>query len=198
MTLTRGATTYAYGATAKVTVHLSRPGTTVSVYAKPYGGTKTLLKRAATDAEGNLVVTTPVKVRTTFTATYAGDADYDAVTRTAAVAVRARVTATVTRVVGTSGSYKLVRVGSSPRVYGTVRPYHTGQCVSFQGQEPTGSGWGYTQSSGCVKLSSSSNASVYFGSSWTRGSRLRMRVIWGGDTRNAKATSSWVYLKFVS
>ncbi len=198
MTLTRGSTVYKYGATAKVTVHLSVPGGSVKVYTTPYGGTRKLLKTAAVDAKGNLVVTTPVKVRTTFSVYYAGDADHDPVSRATTVAVRASVTASATKVVGTSGSYKLVRSGSAPRVYGTVRPYHVGQCVKFQIQQPSSSGWRYTQTSGCIRLNSYSKNYIWFDSSWKPKDRVRARVIWGGDTKNAKATSSWLYLRFVS
>jgi hypothetical protein len=198
MTLTRGSTVYRYGASAKVTVNLSVPHGVVKVYTTPYGGTKKLLTTAAVDGTGRLVVTTPVKVRTTFSVYYAGDADHDPVSRATTVAVRASVTQSATRVVGTSGSYKLVRSGSAPRVYGTVRPYHVGQCVRFQIQQPSSTGWRYTQTSGCIRLNSYSKTYVYFDRSWTPGDRVRVRTMWGGDTKNAAANSTWLYLRFVS
>ena len=198
MTLTRGAAVYPYGATAKITVKLSVPGGAVKVYATPYGGTRKLLRATAVDATGRLVVTTPVKVRTTFSVYYAGDAGHDPVSRATTVAVRASVTQSATRVVGTSGSYRLVRSGTAPRVYGTVRPYHVGQCVRFQIQQPSSTGWGYTQTSGCIRLNSYSKTYVYFDRSWKPRDRLRVRTMWGGDTRNAARYSTWMYLKFVS
>lgn len=197
LTIARAASTYAYGATAKVTVHVSRPGATVSVHATPYKGTKKLVRTAATDARGNLTVTLPVSVRTTFTATYAGDADRDPAAASTTVYVRARVSATATKVVGRSGAYRLVRSGTKPRVVGTVAPSHAGGCVRFQGQEPSGSGWGHTQTSPCLRLDRASSSYVWFDATWKPKDRVRIRVLWDGDTRNAAAGSSWVYLKFV-
>ncbi len=153
---------------------------------------------AAVSSTGTLVVTTPVKVRTTFSVYYAGDADHDPVSRATTVAVRAQVTQSATKVVRTSGSYKLVRTGSAPRVYGIVRPYHVGQCVKFQVQQPTSSGWGYTQTSGCLRLNSYSKTYIYFDSSWRPKDRVRVRTMWAGDTKNAAANSTWLYLRFVS
>ncbi|QKE83674.1 hypothetical protein [Arthrobacter sp. NEB 688] len=197
LSVTKGASTYVYGASAKLAVHLSVPDATVSVYATPYHGTKKLLTTTVVDANGDLTVTTPVTVRTAFTVEYAGDVEHEPAIAGTHVDVRAKVTTRTTRVIGHSGSYQLVRTGSKPYVVGTVAPSHAGQCVKFQGQEPKGSGWGYTQTTDCFRLNSKSATSVYFGSSWPAGAKVRMRVLWGGDTKNAAANSAWTYLKFV-
>ncbi|MBT9256535.1 hypothetical protein KMZ32_13985 [Phycicoccus sp. MAQZ13P-2] len=197
LSITRGASTYSYGATAKVTVHVSHPGATVAVYATPYKGTKKLVKEAATDSRGNLTVTLPVTVRTAFSVAYAGDADRDPATAGTHVDVRARVATTITKVVGRSGSYQLVRARSKPYVVAKVSPSHAGQCVKFQAQTPKGRGWGYTWTSSCVKLDSTSRKGLYFGPEWAAGERVRTRVLWTGDTKNAAVWSSWTYLKFV-
>ncbi len=197
MTLTPSAGTIDYDQTAKVTVKLSRPSQRVSVYVTPYGGSKRLLKTATANASGYVTVSLPLRVRTMFSVTYAGDSEYDAVGRSATVYVRAAASAQVTKVVGTSGSYKLVRYRSKPSILGTVKPSHAGQCVRFQLQEPVSGGWGHTQTTPCFKLSSASQSYIRFDVGWPVGSRARSRMIWGGDSTNAAKTSSWVYVKFV-
>jgi hypothetical protein len=197
MSMSRGRTIYDYGDTAEITVHLSQPGALVRVYATPYGGTKRLLATAPVDAEGNLRVTLPVRVRTTFTAYFDGDAEYDPAHAWISVATRAHVTAKATKVVGHYGAYNLVKVRTAPRVYATVRPYHVDQCVRYQFQQYS-SRWRTTHTSGCIRLNEYSKTYVWFDSSWQPGDRLRLRVLWDGDTKNAKARSSWLYLRFVS
>lgn len=197
LSVTKGASTYVYGASAQVSVHISVPDATVSVYATPYRGTKKLLTTTAVDANGDLTVATPVTVRTAFTVEYAGDVDHDPAVAGTHVDVKAKVTLTPTKVVGTSGSYKLVRVGSMPSTIGKVSPSHAGQCLRFQLQQPKGSGWGYTQTTSCFTLDKNSATYVRFAKDWPAGAKVRTRAVWGGDTKNASALSPWVYLKFV-
>ncbi|TFV32330.1 PKD domain-containing protein [Streptomyces sp. T1317-0309] len=78
LSLTTNASSYAYGATATVTAHL---GTTysnraVSIYAQPYGGTKTLVKTGKVDSHGNLVASYKVTRNTVFTTAFSGDLEY--------------------------------------------------------------------------------------------------------------------------
>jgi hypothetical protein len=79
--------TYTYGATATVTAHLGTTynGRTVSSYATPAGGRKTLGKTAAVDSTGNLKATYNLPHNTTFTASFTGDCRYTPATATRAV-----------------------------------------------------------------------------------------------------------------
>ncbi len=103
-----------------------------------------------------------------------------------------------TRVVGTYGAYRPVRARSAARLYGTVRPYHVGQCVRFRIQQPRSGTWAYNQPTPCARLGVHSRTYIRFDSSWRPRDRVRVRVLWDGDRRNAKAHSRWLYLRFVS
>lgn len=200
LAVSTSASTYDFGATAQVRVHLtsgSVTNRTVNIYSQPYGHAKVLVKSGVVDASGNMSATVAVARRTTFTATYAGDAGYDPATAARAVAVRAKVVMAITKVVGTSSGYKLVRVGSTPYAIGTVSPNHAGDCVRIQIQEPSGTSWAYTRTSTCRRLNSLSRNGIYFNSTWTVGARARVRLFWDGDTENAAKTSAWAYVKFV-
>ncbi|WP_405583235.1 Ig-like domain repeat protein [Streptomyces sp. NBC_01190] len=78
VTVTTNATHYPNGATAKITAHLGTTynGRTLSVYAQPDGGMKTLLKTATVDAHGNLAVGYRVTGRTEISAEFTGDYRY--------------------------------------------------------------------------------------------------------------------------
>jgi WD40 repeat protein len=69
-----------YGGSVQVTAHLdplARATPTVSIYATPYGGKRTLLRRDTVDSSGNVSVTVTPKKKTIYSATFAGDETYE-------------------------------------------------------------------------------------------------------------------------
>lgn len=87
LTVTTDAALYPYRAAATVTVHLGATydDRTVTLHATPYGGAPTLVASGTVDADGNLTATYRVTRRTTFTASFDGDAGYAPATATRTV-----------------------------------------------------------------------------------------------------------------
>ena len=199
VTIKSGATTYSYGASAKVTVHLTSgsPNRQVSVYARPYGGTEKLLRTATVDGSGNLTVSTTVARRTTFRVAYAGDADFDPAGASTAVAVRAKVTPTMKNYIGRSGSSYVYKVSRNARIVGAVAPNHAGDCLYFRAQFYVNRAWRYPSATSCVRMSSTSRGIAVLSGKGLAGIRVRLRAEWRGDTENAARTSEWRYVKFV-
>ena len=58
---------------------------TLVIYAQPKGGKKTVIKRAAINAKGQLSVVYTVRANTTFTVTFSGDTWYTSASATGTV-----------------------------------------------------------------------------------------------------------------
>jgi hypothetical protein len=192
-------TMYAFGATTTVTAHLASgsPNRTVAVYAQERGRTRQLLKSGPVDANGDISVSTTLLRNTTFTATFAGDDRHDPAQTSQSVKVKARATIVMTKVAGRSGAFKLVRSGSAPTAFGTIGPYHAGDCARFVVQRWAAAQWQFTWRSRCFRLGSRSSVYLWFDSTWRPDSRARIRLLWEGDDENAASSSRWTYLKFV-
>lgn len=76
LTLSTDRSTYAFGATATLNIHLGATASnrTVSVYAQSYGAARKLLRTTAVDTSGNLAVRTVLTRMTNFSVRFAGDA----------------------------------------------------------------------------------------------------------------------------
>lgn len=142
LTLTGSAWTVTYNRKVTLTAHLKGVrGATVSIYATPSGGEKTLVKRGAVDASGNFTTAYTMKRKTTFAAEWTTAETYaESASRTVNVRVIAGLR--LTGYYGTSGVHKLYRLGTEPELAGRVRPAHpTGQPLEFVAQRSTGGGW---------------------------------------------------------
>jgi hypothetical protein len=190
---------YVTGQTAKVTATLTSASAnrTVSIFATPYGGSKTLLKTATVDAQGKLTATLTLSRRTTFSATYAGDEMTDPSSATRTVTVAARVASTMYRYRARSNGYYLYNVTGSAWMKATVSPNHAGDCLYFRAQARVGGVWRTFGTTDCVRMTSLSVARVYLeGDRELLGYALRMRAEWRGNTKNTAANSAWRYFKF--
>lgn len=200
LTIRPNATTYSYGGTAAVTVHLTSTSTNrqVSIYAKPLGGTEQLLKTGTVDGNGNLIVATNVVRRTTFRAAYAGGAGVDGSTATTTVTVRAKVTPTMVRYVRRKGPVYLYKVTKSARIIGTVAPNHANDCLYFFAEFYVHGSWGHPAKTGCVPMTSTSKAmGILKGRKVYVGLKIRLRAEWRGDGENAAQNSPWRYARFI-
>ncbi|WP_316771068.1 hypothetical protein [Streptomyces sasae] len=193
LTLATNASSYDYGATAKLTAHLGPTDAdrTLSLYAQPYDGKKTLVATGQVDANGDLKATYKVIRKTTFTAEFAGDDHNAPATAARTVTARARVAESLT------GSYTTTHYGSTLyRVYHhtakakldvTVAPAKPSQCVRFQIQRYTSGAWHTESTSACHALTSRSTTATSVTLTRSTGSRFRIRAEYvpsGQDTGN--------------
>ena len=191
-----------------VTAHLAKHGTNgvVSIYKRPFaGGARTLVRAAAVDADGNLSVTVRPRRSTTFDAVYDGDDVYRAAASPkVTVAVRVRITGTLSRFYATNGAYRLYHYSSScvaqgrgcPRYTVTVAPGHAGEQVRLTLAFRSGSRWivaGHTR----LKLNARSTARILlrYGDRTIIGQRLRLQATFRRDGANAGNTTAWSYLR---
>lgn len=202
LTLATNASSYDNGTTAKLTAHLGPTDAdrTLSLYAQPYDGKKTLVTTGQVDANGDLKATYKITRKTTFTAEFAGDGHNAPATAARTVTARARVTESLT------GSYTTTHYGSILyRVYHhtarakldvTVAPAKPGQCVRFQIQRYTSGGWHTESTSACHALTSKSAAAASVTLTRSTGSRFRIRAEYvpsPQDTGNLGTWGAWQY-----
>ncbi|MGW3244888.1 hypothetical protein [Streptomyces sp. NPDC001070] len=202
LSVTTNASTYSYGATATVTAHLGTTynGRTVSIYAQPYGGTKTLVKTGTVDSHGNLVANYKLSRNTGFSAVFAGDYRYAPATATRTVYDRVKVAETL------SGYYTSTYYGSTLyRVYHhtakeklnvTVTPNKAGQCVLYRVQQYYSGAWHTLTTSPCYALSSTSAGAGSLSLSNAINSKFRMAAEYvhsSKDNTNASTWGAWQY-----
>ncbi|HSV39126.1 MAG TPA: hypothetical protein VLI04_10225 [Nocardioidaceae bacterium] len=199
LTVTTSKSTYPYGGTAKVIATLTSgsQNRTVSIYATPYGGTKRLLKSANVGLNNQLTVSVPVTQRTTFTASYAGDANFDPSSASRVVTAGAKIASAMKRYVAKSGKYFVYPVTKPAFLVATVSPNHAGDCLRFLAQVYFRGTWRQVGQLKCGRLSARSSFLAGFKVERSGiGYPFRMHAIWGGDTQNAPTTGKWHYFKF--
>jgi len=193
-----------------LTAHLAKhgPNALVSIYRRPAGGTRTLVRSAAVDADGNLQVTVRPRTTTTFDAVYAGDDVFRAASSPrVSVAVRVRIAGTLSRYYAASGAYRLYHYSSScvargtgcPRYNVSVAPGHAGEKVKLTLAFHSASGWVVAGHSS-VKLNARSSARILlrYGSRAIIGQRFRLEAQFRRDARNAGNTTAWSYFRVTS
>lgn len=202
LSLTASPHSATYEPTVRVTAHLGASGTdrTVSIYAETLGGfARKLVKTGRVNASGDLVVSERLPHSTTFTAVFAGDADYTAATAKGTAYVRAKVSESLSgyyltkRISGVT--YRLVHRKKTLYVHVTVAPNKSGECVEFDVREFYRGTWQGEQTP-CAILSHASKVtlSVMFAKSAV-GHRFRIRAdyIAGIDDSNRPSDSAWEY-----
>ncbi|MGW5279257.1 hypothetical protein ACWERI_07325 [Streptomyces collinus] len=203
LTVGTNASSYAYGATAAVTAHLGTTydGRTVSVWATPAGGRRTLVKTGTVDAKGNLAAAYEVTRRTVFTASFAGDQRYAPATATRTADAYAKVAQTLagyytSTKYGTT-TYRVYHRTAKPQVTATVTPGKPGQCQRFQAQEYAGGAWHTLTTSDCFALDAHSTAVTRLSLTDAVGHRFRVRseyVHARTDSGNLSTWGGWLYL----
>ncbi|HEX4831402.1 MAG TPA: Ig-like domain-containing protein [Trebonia sp.] len=207
LTLAAGASTALYDATLTVTAHLGATysNRAVSVYAQLVGdGTNRLLRTAAVNSAGNLVLSYPAATRSViFTATFTGDSQYLARSVAVRIGVGARVAMT------NSGWYATTTIsGATYRVFHqaahlntaiTVTPNKHGEHVQLDVQEWYGNTW-YQDPKNVFTytLTSSSQLSTYLTLANAAGARYRVRAVFvpaASDVTNVSYYSPWFYFQ---
>ncbi len=203
VSVTSNESTYSYGATATVTAHLGTTynGRTVSIYATPAGGKKTLVKTAAVDSNGNLKATYKLTHNTTFTASFAGDYRYAPATATRAVHDRVGIAEKLggyyTSTTYGSVTYRVYHHTAKPQVSGTVTPDKSGQCMRFQAQEYYDKAWHTLTTSSCFSMAPGSVGVTQLSLTNAVNQKFRVRteyVAGAKDTTNVSTWGGWLYL----
>ena len=190
-----------------LTAHLAKHGTNavVSIYRRPAGGARTLVRSAAVDANGNVQVTVRPRTTTTYDAVYAGDDVFRAASSPrVGVAVRVRIAGTFSRFYAASGAYRLYHYASScvargtgcPRYTVSVAPGHAGDKVRLTLAFHSASGWVVAGHSS-VKLNARSSARILlrYANRAIIGQRFRLEAHFTGDAKNAGNTTAWSYFR---
>ncbi|MGW1617891.1 hypothetical protein [Streptomyces sp. NPDC002172] len=203
VTVTTDKAGYAYDGTATVTAHLGTTynGRTVSVYATPVGGRKTLLKTGTVDSKGNLKVTYKLTHNTTFTASFAGDYRYAPATATHSATARVRIAEKLggyyTSTTYSGVTYRVYHHTVRPQVVGTVTPDKSGQCMKFQAQEYYSGAWHTIGTSSCFSMAPGSTGVTHLVLTHAVNQRFRVRTEYvhsSKDTSNADTWGGWLYL----
>jgi hypothetical protein len=197
VSVTTNASSYAYGATATVTAHLGTTynSRTVSVYATPYGGTKTLVKTGTVDAKGNLTATYELARNTTFSASFAGDYRYAPATVTRAADAHVKVATTLggsyTSTTYSGITYRVYHRTVKPSVTATVTPNKAGQCQRFQAQQYYSGAWHTLTTSGCFSLAANSTAKTQLSLTNALNQKFRVRSEYERSTKDNTNLSTW-------
>ena len=203
VSVTSNESTYTYGATATVTAHLGTTynSRTVSIYATPAGGKKTLVKTAAVDSKGNLKATYKLTHNTTFTASFAGDYRYAPATATRAVHDQVNIAEKLggyyTSTKYGTVTYRVYHHTVKPQVSGTVSPDKSGQCLRFQAQEYYNKAWHTLTTSSCFTLATGSVGATGLSLTNAVNQKFRVRteyVAGAKDTTNVSTWGGWLYL----
>ncbi|WP_330458924.1 hypothetical protein OIB37_19740 [Streptomyces sp. NBC_00820] len=191
------ASTYAYGATATVTAHLGTTynSRTVSIYAQPAGGKKTLVKSATVDSKGNVSATYKLTHNTTFTASFAGDYRYAPASATRTVSDQAKVAETLggyyTSTTYSGTTYRVYHHTAKPLVTATVSPNKAGQCAHFQLQQYYSGAWHTLTTSGCFTLDAKSTAVAQLALTNAVNQKFRVRAEYVHSSKDTTNPSTW-------
>ena len=192
-----------YGAKVTLTVTLGPTfaDRTVSLYATPSSGARTLVGTGTVDADRKWYAQYAITTATTFTAVFAGDAYNAPNTASLTLDAYARVTDWLTGAYKTSksasgGVYDFFHGSGTLTLYSTVAPDKNGECLEPESEQyDKGVGWDADTKYGCDKLDSASQDAAPFSLSLAVGDRYRIRgdYLRGKDTANLSAQGTWLY-----
>ncbi|MGH2642055.1 MAG: choice-of-anchor D domain-containing protein [Actinomycetota bacterium] len=192
--------------TARMTAFDPAADQVLHIYAKPYGGTFSLLTSEVIDANGEVTLTHTPKRSTSYRAQFLGSQQYFAatsITKTVRVAVVAR--GALKQVDGHSGGYALYDYTAScpgrgrgcPTFAVTVIPNHAGKRVCVTLQLWIRRSWRTAIACFRLRLNSRSTATAFFVyvNREVIGIPARVRASFGGDADHLGGKTAWSYFK---
>lgn len=203
----KGTVTYAKNIT--LTAHISgyqgADNPPISIFAKPYGGVKTLAASGTVNDSGSFSFPYQMRKKTVFTAEWAGDLEHSgADSGPIVVLVRARVDTSLSRFYSTSGVYRLYHYTSAcpgsgsgcPRYRVQVLPNHRGRSVYVTLQTYRSGSWG-TRLTSTFRLNKQSERVIVFiyANRSFIGVRTRVRAVFKPDEDHLRGTSPWSYFR---
>jgi WD40-like Beta Propeller Repeat len=200
-----------YKRSVKITAHLyddPAANGVVTIHYTPYGAATQVLASGVVDADGNFSATVQMKKKTSFSASWSGDAGHPAggVTQPVTVRVRPRLQGGLERYDGTSGGYRLYDFTSAcpthhrgcPIYAATIAPPHAGLQMHFTLQLRIGSHWqtALTFKREIPATGKLTETFIYRDSNVV-GIPSRVRASFGGDADHLPAKTHWSYFKVI-
>lgn len=197
LSLVTNAAAYGYQGSARVLAHLGTTHTNraVTIKATPLDRPVRTLASGKVDADGNLRATHTLYWKTTYTASFAGDAVYEPRTVTRTVRVYASVSQALSGHYATSNGYRLYRRSADPTITTTVRPATHG-CVAMTVQRYTSGAWRTVTTESCIGVGDGSQAIGILGGDHMVGVPYRIKSTFAGNTYLAAKGTAYQYLKF--
>jgi hypothetical protein len=205
ITLKASAKTVDYGKAMRLTAHLNAfdPGQVVDVFAKPYGGSKLLIKAGSVDGSGILTLKVRPAGETTFSAaSIEGPSYLSAASGSVKVEVHPVFAGKMLGGYATKNRYREYHFTETcpgshkgcPVSAFALAPNHAGRSVDVTLQLRAPSGW-KTAASFRGKLSKKSVITVlwFYNNSNVIGIRARVRATFGGDADHLSARSSYLF-----
>jgi hypothetical protein len=196
---------YATSVALTITLHAKLAGGRVAVYATPAGDARRQMGTGKVNAKGQLRVTYRLVRNTTFTASFAGDADDLPATTARTLDAAAHVAIAIT------GYYKKMKISGltydvfhdhgTLTLHSTVTPNKHGECLEPETEQfDPGTGWDADTKYGCDPLDSASHDSAPFSLLQAVGDKYRIRADFlrsAKDTTNLSEDSGWLYFVVV-
>jgi hypothetical protein len=184
--------------TVHVTAHLGAATTNreVTLYLRPYRGTKTQFDQGAVDANGDRSADHAVHRRTTFIASFAGDSAYAPATARTTLRVRAVLDEALKGYFRTSGGARLYHRDDNPVLAVHMLPERKGACLYFRAQHKSHGSWVRSAVSSCVHTDSTGRAIGVLQGHHITGVAYRLRAEWHGTTAVARRDGEWMHLEF--
>jgi hypothetical protein len=188
------------GKSAILKVH--RTGTSkksVTISAKPYGSAERVIGHVRLNARGNGQLKVKVTRNTTFTASVAGDADYQPASDSRLVQVPGAVKFHIAGKHPVVGGYTRFPRNGTATLVAEVPHSLVGSCASIVIQHKVSGPWRTFAATDCIELPKSRTVWAKFKASQFLGGAgypLRMRGEWNGDAKFAGAHSGWTYARF--
>jgi hypothetical protein len=184
-----------YNRQAHLTVNVSGASSgTVSIYATPLGGVRTLIGAGVLNSSGNFSASLTMTRTALLVAEYGGNATHGAAASTGKIVqVRAIARVRLRGGYGRAGKYRLYRLGARPHVTGTVAPNHAGSALAFVAQKSVRGAW-RTMATTSFPIEATGSAYAVL----RRASRgaWRVRTVFKGDADHLGDRSPWKYLRF--
>ena len=210
--LTVSSRTVRFGRAVRLTAHLnqfeSMLGSALTISATPYHETDRVIASGSIDAAGDLTASFRMRKKTTFVATFAGDAAHQGDASPGRVVdVRPIAAGTLSGSYATSGKYRLYRFTTAcpnsgrgcPTFTAKVIPAHPGARVYGTLQVYVQGTW-QTALTFRMRLNETGKATTRFVYADRRiiGVRTRVHFRFAGDADHLAATSNWSYFKVTS
>ncbi len=212
VTIKTSAATVVDGKAATLTAHLGTGSAnrTVSIYRRPVGGTRTLVKTGVVGAAGNLSVSVKPTANIAYTAVWGGDATHAATTSAAAnVKVRLVMHGATVGGYGASAGARLYHYSAActtkahagcPRFTAYASPLLAGRTVTFVVQGRSAAGVWRKMLSGSYKTAASGRLGVviFYSSRAVVGIHQRIHFTIAKDSHHLGNTSAWVQFRVTS
>ncbi|HEY2788897.1 MAG TPA: hypothetical protein VGI72_05535 [Gaiellales bacterium] len=211
-TIKASAATVVDGKAATLTAHLGTASTnrTVSIYRRPVGGTRTLVKTGVVNAAGNLSISVKPTANVAYTAVWGGDATHAATTSAAAnVKVRLVMHGTTVGGYGASAGARLYHYSAActkkahtgcPRFTAYASPLLAGRTVTFVVQGRSAAGVWRKMLSGSYQTAANGRLGVviFYSSRAVVGIHERIHFTIAKDSKHLGNTSPWVQFRVTS